>query len=136
MDISELSREELIALKKQIDTRLSMKRMLKSEILNGTGYAGKLRDALYPLLKSRGVTDPSGPVLDLYKHIFKIVDLTRGNYRTAVTRSYKDDIVPTTPGGYLYVDDWETYRDMACEIIDVIDKYAVKEDGNGQGSNS
>lgn len=136
MDISELSRAELIALKKKIDTRLSMKRMLKSEILNDTDYPAKLRNALCPLLKARGVTDPNAAVLDLYKHIFKIVDLTRGNYRTAVTRAYKDDIVPTTPGGYLYVDDWETYRDMACEIIDVIDKYAVKEDCNGQGSNS
>ena len=134
MDISELTREELIALKKKIDTRLSMKRILKSEILNDTDYPAKLRKALCPLLNARGVTDPDAAVLDLYKPIFKIVDLARGNYRVANTRAYMDAKVPTTPGGYLYVDDWETYRNMACEIIDIIDKYAVKEDNHGQSN--
>ena len=134
MDISELTREELIALKKKIDTRLSMKRMLKSEILNDTDHPAKLRNALCPLLDARGVTDPDAAVLDLYKHIFKIVDLARGNYRVATTRAHSYDQVPTTPGGYLYVDDWETYRNMACEIIDVIDKYAVKEESNKQSN--
>lgn len=134
MDISELTREELIALKKKIDTRLSMKRMLKSEILNDTDYPAKLRNALCPLLESRGVTDPHAAVLDLYKPIFKIVDLARGNYRVGITRAHSYDKVPTTPGGYLYVDDWETYRNMVCEIIDIVDKYAVKEDNHGQSN--
>ena len=106
-DVSAMTREELIALKKVIDSKLADQRVLKSDLLYGTGCGLKICNALEPQLEARGVTDPHSIVYDLYKHIFKIVDLTLGNYKVQKTRTHADDLVPCSPGGYLYIDDNE-----------------------------
>ena len=125
-DVSAMTREELIALKKAIDSKLADQRALKSDLLYGTGCNLKIGHALKPQLEARGVTDPHSVVYDLYKHIFKIVDLTLGNYKVRKTRAHTDEMVPCSPGGYLYIDDHESYKKMLTEIAEVIEKYSAK----------
>lgn len=122
IDISSLSLEELINLNKLVSKTLSNR--------DHTYKASVNTDRCYKNIQERLVNENIGPrcIESTEKHlrhsIFKICDITLGNYRTKIRDGEKE----IATNGSLIMCNVDRYRSMCKEIIDIIEKFGGNED--------